>query len=501
MRTTVLAHFGAPGVLRCEEVAIPVPALDQMLVRVACCGVCGHDLLNRAGAFPNTPLPCVMGHEIAGTVEAVGSAVRGFRPGDRVALNQRLSCGTCEACRAGRDNMCRWGAGFYGEELSGGYGAFVVASARNAVILPDEIPFEVGAVLSCAVGTGFHALRRARLQLGDTVVVTAASGGVGFHTVKLARMMGLRVFAVSSSPSKAEWLRAADAEAVLDLDGFHKPVKTLTDGGADAVIEVAGSVTFAASLRSLKAGGRLMLVGNVEPGHVPLNPGLPILRELEILGQRACDGGRPCCGDGAGAARPDPAGNRCDAAGRRGCRGASPDGAPSGDRSRGADAFMTEVAPYEPQRPARSRWLDVRSVAYHVREWGTPGTKPLVLLHGARDASASFQFVDALAEDWHVLAPDWRGHGLTGWTVGSYWQAEFVADLDALLDALLPGQAVALVGHSMGGNIGSLYAGARPARVERLVMLDALGDLLHRTPVKVDEIDPATGAERADQSR
>jgi len=284
MKAIALTHFGAPTVLRCEEVAVPIPAPDQMLIRVACCGVCGHDLLNRVGAFPNTPMPCVMGHEIAGTVEAVGPVVHGFQPGDRVALNQRISCGTCEACRAGRDNMCRVGAGFYGEELSGGYGEFVVASARNAVILPEEIPFEVGAVLSCAIGTGLHALRRARLQLGDTVVVTAASGGVGFHTVKLARMKGMRVFAISSSPSKADRLREAGAEEVLDLAGFHSRVKSLTDGGADAVIEVAGSVTFGSSLRSLKAGGRLMLVGNVEPGHVPLNPGLPILRELEILG-------------------------------------------------------------------------------------------------------------------------------------------------------------------------------------------------------------------------
>ncbi len=150
---------------------------------------------------------------------------------------------------------------------------------------------------------------------------------------------------------------------------------------------------------------------------------------------------------------------------------------------------MTEATPYEPQRPARSRWLDVRDVAYHVREWGTPGARPLLLLHGAQDASATFQFVvDALVGDWHVLAPDWRGHGRTGWTVGSYWQAEFVTDLDALLDEMLPGQAVAMVGHSMGGNIASLYAGARPARVDHLVMLDALGDLLNRTPVKVDEI-------------
>ncbi len=110
--------------------------------------------------------------------------------------------------------------------------------------------------------------------------------GVGIHTVKLARMMGMRVVAVSSSPGKAGRLRSAGAEEALvpDRDGFHKQVKSLTEGGADAVIEIAGSVTFGSSLRCLKPGGRLVLVGNVEPGNVLLNPGLPILRELEIIG-------------------------------------------------------------------------------------------------------------------------------------------------------------------------------------------------------------------------
>ena len=286
MQAIVLPRFGGADLLRCDDVSEPVPAADQMLVRVACCGVCGHDLLTRNGAFPHTALPCVMGHEISGTVVAVGSLLGGFGIGDRVALNQRMSCGACESCRAGGDDLCRDGPGFYGEGQSGGYGAFVLASARNAVLLPDGISFEIGAVLSCAIGTGFHALGRARLEIGDTVVITAASGGVGIHAVKLARLMGMRVIAVSSSPGKTERLRAAGADAVLipGEDGFHRQLKALVPSGADAVIEIAGAVTFGSSLRCLKPGGRLVLVGNVEPDGVKFNPGLAILRELEIIG-------------------------------------------------------------------------------------------------------------------------------------------------------------------------------------------------------------------------
>jgi acryloyl-coenzyme A reductase len=287
MRATVLTKFGAPEVLQSAEVALPRRREDQMLLRVAACGVCGHDLLNREGHFPDTHPPCVMGHEIAGVVEEVGTLVENFKPGDRVALTQRISCGVCPTCRAGRDNLCRAGPGFYGEQISGGYGDFVIASARNAVLLPDNIDMEVGAILSCAIGTGFHALQRARLLPGDTVVVTAASGGVGLHTVELAKFLGLNVIATTSSVHKVEMLRQSGADHVIAApDGqFHKSVREITGGaGVAAVIEIAGGPTFASSLRSLAAGGRLVAVGNMRPGPVQLNPALPILKEIEVIG-------------------------------------------------------------------------------------------------------------------------------------------------------------------------------------------------------------------------
>lgn len=287
MRAVVLPAFGGPEVFACEEVARPGPAADQILVKVAACGVCGHDLLNRAGHFPHTRLPAVMGHEIAGTVVEAGALVTRFRPGDRVAVIQRIPCGLCALCRSGRENLCVSGPGFYGEDISGGYGEFVLASERNATIVPDAIPLKIAAVLSCAIGTGFHALRRAALQLNDTVVITAASGGVGIHAVKLARLLGLRTIAISSSERKVERLRAAGASEVIvapDM-AFHRQVRDLTAGeGADAVIEIAGKPSFNSSVRSLRAGGRMVIVGNVDPGSVPLNPAMAILKELDLIG-------------------------------------------------------------------------------------------------------------------------------------------------------------------------------------------------------------------------
>lgn len=287
MRAVVLRKFGGVDAFAYEEVARPVPAADQMLIKVAACGVCGHDLLNRAGHFPHTRLPAVMGHEIAGTVVETGSLVTRHKPGDRVAVIQRIPCGLCALCRSGRENVCTSGPGFYGEDLSGGYGEYVVASERNAVPVPPEVPLQVAAMLSCAIGTGYHALRRAALNPGDRVLVTAASGGVGIHTVKLARLMGLHAIAISSSEAKAEKLKQAGAAHVVIAPDFtfHKQVKDLTGGiGVDAVVEIAGTRTFASSSRSVKAGGRMVLVGNLEPGNVPLNPAVSILKELDIVG-------------------------------------------------------------------------------------------------------------------------------------------------------------------------------------------------------------------------
>jgi pimeloyl-ACP methyl ester carboxylesterase len=134
------------------------------------------------------------------------------------------------------------------------------------------------------------------------------------------------------------------------------------------------------------------------------------------------------------------------------------------------------------KRTARSQFLDLRGLRHHAHVWGdiaqaTPERPPLVMLHGWMDVGASFQFVvDAMDDGRCVIAPDARGFGLTQASGGdSYWFTDYLGDLDALLDALCPGQAVDLLGHSMGGNVVMLYAGVRPERVRRLVNLEGFG--------------------------
>lgn len=127
--------------------------------------------------------------------------------------------------------------------------------------------------------------------------------------------------------------------------------------------------------------------------------------------------------------------------------------------------------------PSRTEFLTVRGLRTHVSHWGRAGAPKLFMVHGWMDVGASFQFVvDCLKNDWHVIAPDWRGFGLTERVQGdTYWFPDYLADLEVLLDHYAPGAAVNLLGHSMGGNIASLYAGVRPERIRALINLEGFG--------------------------
>jgi pimeloyl-ACP methyl ester carboxylesterase len=149
-------------------------------------------------------------------------------------------------------------------------------------------------------------------------------------------------------------------------------------------------------------------------------------------------------------------------------------------------------------KPSRSEFLTVRGLRSHVRHWGEEGAPKIFMVHGWMDMSASFQFVvDCLERDWHVIAPDWRGFGLSERTHSdTYWFPDYVADLEAILDHYEPGEAVNLLGHSMGGNVVGLYAGVRPDRVRRMINLEGFG-----LPSATPEQAPGRYAEWLDQLR
>jgi pimeloyl-ACP methyl ester carboxylesterase len=127
-------------------------------------------------------------------------------------------------------------------------------------------------------------------------------------------------------------------------------------------------------------------------------------------------------------------------------------------------------------KPSRSEFITVRNLQYHIRHWGNNDAPVLFMLHGWMDVSASFQFlVEALQRDWHVIAPDWRGFGLTDFAASGYWHPDYLADLEAVLQHYASQQPVNLLGHSLGANIAGIYAGVRPQRIAKLVLLEGFG--------------------------
>jgi pimeloyl-ACP methyl ester carboxylesterase len=139
-------------------------------------------------------------------------------------------------------------------------------------------------------------------------------------------------------------------------------------------------------------------------------------------------------------------------------------------------------------KTSESLFVPLRGLRYHCRLWGEAGAPQLFMLHGWMDVSASFQFlVDAMRGNWRVIAPDWRGFGLTEWTKGGgYWFPDYFADLDRLLEHFQPDAPATLIGHSMGGNVAAMYAGVRPERVAKLVSLEGFG-LAGAAPAKAPE--------------
>lgn len=295
MKAVVLRALGGPSNLQLERLPDPKPAHDEVLLHVRACGVCYHDVIARRGDLGPVPLPAILGHEVVGEVIGLGEDVVGWKLGDRAATLQRMSCGECASCLKKRNSLCKVDRRFFGEEIRGGYATRMTAPASGLCRVPDSLSWPDAATVCCTTGTAVHVCRtRGRVSAGETVLVTGASGGVGLQAVQLCTHDGARVIAVTSSASKVKALEDAGAWHVIvsrDLD-FVKQVKEITRGeGVDVALEIVGSSTFPQTLRCMAPGGRLVVVGNLDTGTFSLNPGLVIVKELEIIGAYATTSG------------------------------------------------------------------------------------------------------------------------------------------------------------------------------------------------------------------
>ncbi|PZG18797.1 alcohol dehydrogenase catalytic domain-containing protein [Nonomuraea aridisoli] len=255
-------QIAAPGAgFTLVELPVHEPGVNQVRVTVEACGVCTHsDMLVGAGHFPGVTFPVVLGHEIAGRVDAVGPGVTGWSVGDRVAVGwYGGSCGHCDACRTGE--------GIYCEELQvpsvsypGGYADSVVVPVTTLAAIPDELTAAEAAPLACAGVTVFNALRRSAARPGDTVAILGL-GGLGHLGVQFAAKMGFRTVAIARG-DKAELARQLGASHYIDSTTADVAKELQALGGAKVVLStVSSAAAAAATIDGLGLHGELVLAG------------------------------------------------------------------------------------------------------------------------------------------------------------------------------------------------------------------------------------------------
>src|SRR6516165_5435888 len=241
MKAIVVRAPGGTEVLKIEQILDPTPGPKDVIIKIDACGVCFHDVVTRNGTLKfGVQMPCILGHEISGTVVEVGRDVRGFRKNDRVATVQRYHiCGACRYCRSGREPLCpdRKFTGDWG--LVGGYAEYVAIEDDNVALVPEGMALQDASIVACAIGTILNAIR-----------------AVGAHDV-IVHARG---------------------------EDFSGAVKNATGGqGVDVAIDNVGSQLFDAIRRSLATGGRWIMIGQLTGQFVPFNPAQLFLKSISML--------------------------------------------------------------------------------------------------------------------------------------------------------------------------------------------------------------------------
>lgn len=270
------------------------PGTTDVVVAVEAAGICRSDVHYRAG-FPTTAfLPITLGHEVAGTIIECGSEVSPNRAGERVALHYQTSCGACEFCTRGHEQLCADGA-MLGKSRHGGYAEQIVLPARNAYPIPDNVSAEQAAVMMCSTATAFHALRKGRLAEGERVAVLG-TGGLGMSAVQLARELGAGVvYAVDIDRDRLALAHAHGAEPV-DASSVDVAAHLQAEGGVDIALDLLGSVELMrVGIDALRPLGRMVAVGLVDDA-VAVRP----VEDL-IIGERELIG----CSDHLGSELPE----------------------------------------------------------------------------------------------------------------------------------------------------------------------------------------------------
>ena len=267
----------------------PEVAPGEIMLRVRASALNHLDLNLRAGTSYNGPLPRTLGCDIAGEVIAISpQSNTSLEVGDRVILNNRVTCGICDACNLGLDQSCSSGKRI-GVDLDGGHAEYVTAPAVNAHIIPDSMGFTEAAALPIAAHTVWHCLiTQAEMKPWDTVLVQAAGSGVGSMAIQMAKMLGAKVITTAGSQWKLDKAREWGADEVINYHespNFSERVKELTKGqGGDLVFDCVGAEIWYENLLSMAPRGRLVITGVTSGTQVDMNLSLLHNRPLQLMG-------------------------------------------------------------------------------------------------------------------------------------------------------------------------------------------------------------------------
>jgi NADPH:quinone reductase-like Zn-dependent oxidoreductase len=284
----VLRSHGASDVLQRETIELPEPGAREVRVRVRAVALNHLDIWVRRG-IPNLKLeyPHRLGSDVVGEIDALGPGARGAKVGEKVVVNPGVSCGVCERCLSGRDNLCRRYA-ILGEHTSGGYSRHMVVPDANLLPYPGDLPFTQVAAVPLAFLTAWQmVVDKGRVAPGQTVLVQAAGSGVSSAAIQIAKLHGARVIATAGSDAKGERAKALGADHVVNYatQDFVAEAKRLTDKrGVDLVVEHVGGEVMARSVLAAASGARIVTCGATAGFEPKIDLRHVFFRQIEILG-------------------------------------------------------------------------------------------------------------------------------------------------------------------------------------------------------------------------
>jgi len=288
MKAVVMEARGGPEVLKVAEVPTPEPGPKEVRIRVKAAALNHLDIWVRKGvASPKLPLPHILGADASGVVDAVGPGVTGFAPGDEVVVNPGLSCGHCERCLAGEDNLCPKYE-ILGEHRFGAYAEYLVVPEANLLKKPPNLSFEEAAAIPLTFLTAWQmVVDKLQVRPGEDVLVMAAGSGVSVAAIQIAKLFGARIIATAGSEEKLRKAKELGADETVNYThpDWPKEVRRLTGGkGADKVVDHTGALYFEGVIRATANGGRIAIAGASSGYEGTLPFAHVFFRQLSILG-------------------------------------------------------------------------------------------------------------------------------------------------------------------------------------------------------------------------